>query len=185
MPTVRDATPGDATVIAEIYNESIAVGDSTMHDEPKTTEAIRAQMNGFSDRECFMMLEAAGRVVGWGVIKLYSHRSGYRFCCETSVFLRRSERRKGYGTLLKKAVIERCKAYGYHHLLARIFADNVTSIEYNRRLGYELVGVQREIGFKNGRWQDVAVMQLVLDDVQPSAGAPVDAGHEAPGRRRG
>lgn len=167
MLKIRDATLGDATVIAEIYSESIAIGDSTMHDEPKTAEAIRSQMEGFSDREGFMVLERDGFIVGWGVIKLYSHRTGYRFCCETSVFLRRSETRNGYGSYLKKAVIERCREYGYHHLLARIFADNEGSIEYNRSLGYELVGIQREIGFKDGRWQDVAIMQLVLDDVEP------------------
>ena len=167
MLTIRDATLGDAAVIADIYSESIAVGDSTMHDEPKTAEAVRAQMEGFGDREAFLILELDGYILGWGVIKLYSHRTGYRFCCETSVFLRRSEMRKGYGSYLKKAVIERCRDYGYHHLLARIFADNVGSIEYNKSLGYEMVGVQREIGFKNGRWQDVAIMQLVLEDVLP------------------
>lgn len=167
MLTIRDATLDDAAVIAEIYNESIAVGDSTMHDQPKTTEAIRAQIEGFSKREGFLVLERDGDVVGWGVIKLYSHRSGYRFCCETSIFLRRSEIRKGYGSYLKKAVIERCRDYGYHHLLARIFADNEASIEYNKSLGYEMVGVQREVGYMNGRWQDVAIMQLVLDDVGP------------------
>ena len=68
---------------------------------------------------------------------------------------------------MKTALIERCKTYGYHHLLARIFADNEASIEYNRRFGYELVGVQREIGFKDGHWQDVAILQLVLEDVPP------------------
>ncbi len=43
----------------------------------------------------------------------------------------------------------------------------MASIEYNLRFGYEVVGIQREIGFKNGHWQDVAVLQLVLDDVPP------------------
>ena len=81
--------------------------------------------------------------------------------------LRRSEIRRGYGSRLKRVVIERCRAYGYHHIIARIFADNAASIEYNLRFGYEVVGIQREIGFKNGHWQDVAVLQLVLDDVPP------------------
>lgn len=166
-PIIRDATVADCATIAEIYNESIAVGDSTMHEEPRSEEGIRARMEGFSKREGYIVLEQGERILGWGVIKLYSHRPGYRFCCETSVFLRRSEIRRGYGSRLKTALIERCKAYGYHHLLARVFADNEASIEYNRRFGYELVGVQREIGFRNGRWQDVAVLQLVLDDVPP------------------
>ena len=70
--------------------------------------------------------------------------------------------------MMKEALIARCKEYGYHHLVAKIFADNKASINYNKKFGYEIVGRQREIGFKNGRWQDVVIMQLVLDDVPPS-----------------
>ena len=165
--TIRDATPADCPAIAEILNESIAAGDATMVDDPRTPDDIRRRMDGFSRREGYLILERQGKVLGWGVIKLYSDRPGYRFCCETSVFVRRSEIRQGYGSRLKRVVIERCRAYGYHHILARIFADNVASIEYNLRFGYEVVGIQREIGFKNGHWQDVAVLQLVLDDVPP------------------
>ena len=64
MLTIRDALLDDAEVIAEIFNESILAGDATMHDEPRSAEAIRRQMEGFSDRECFLIGELAGRVVG-------------------------------------------------------------------------------------------------------------------------
>lgn len=165
---IRDAALDDATVIAEIYNESIAAGDSTMIDEAKTAESICRQMSAFGSRECFLLLERDGGVVGWAVIKRYSNRSGYRYACETSTFLRRSEVRKGLGTHLARAVIERCKVYAYHHLVARVFADNAASIEFHKHVGYELVGIQREIGFKNGHRKDVAVMQLVLDDESQS-----------------
>ena len=101
------------------------------------------------------------------MIKLYSPRTGYSRCAETSVFLDQSEIRKGYGSFIKRALIERCKEYGYHHLIARVWADNEASIEYNRRFGYEIVGIQREIGYIDGHWQDIAVLQLVLDDVGP------------------
>ncbi|RMI06650.1 MAG: N-acetyltransferase family protein [Calditrichaeota bacterium] len=164
---IRDATPEDAPVIADIYNESIAAGDATMDDDPKTPEYFRQLMAGFNKREAILVMEVEGKVIGWGIIKRYSDRSGYRFCCETSVYLYRSQVGKGYGTRLKKALIERCREYGYHHLVAKIFADNRASIEYNRKLGYEMVGIQKEIGFKNGHWQDIAIMQLVLKDVPP------------------
>ncbi|MFQ5630895.1 MAG: GNAT family N-acetyltransferase [bacterium] len=75
--------------------------------------------------------------------------------------------RKGYGSLIKKALVDRCKQYGYHHLVAKIFATNTASIEYNKKFGYEIVGRQKEIGIKNGRWQDSVIMQLVLPDVLP------------------
>jgi phosphinothricin acetyltransferase len=164
---LRDATPADAALIAEIYNQSIAAANATMVAEPRTADHIRRQMEGFTNREAYMVLERDRQTIGWGVIKLYSPRTGYSRCAETSVFLDQSEIRKGYGSFIKRALIERCKEYGYHHLIARVWADNVASIEYNRRFGYEIVGVQREIGYIDGHWQDIAVLQLVLEDVGP------------------
>ena len=138
-----------------------------MDDEPKTEARIRAQIEGFGPREMFVLLEVERRVLGWGIIKRYSDRPGYRFCCETAVYLRRGEVRRGYGSAIKRELIRRCRKLGYHHLVAKILAENEASIEYNRRLGYEMVGIQREIGWQGGRWRDVAVMQLVLEDVPP------------------
>ena len=74
---------------------------------------------------------------------------------------------QGIGSRIKRALIARCRELGYHHLVAKLLADNVASIEYNRKLGYEVVGVQREIGFKEGRWCDVVILQLILGDVAP------------------
>lgn len=167
--TLRDCTLADADTIASIYNDYVRSGGSTMDTEEKTRSDIERQIQQFSDRETILVLEEEGLFVGWGIIKRYSDRVGYRFTCETSVYLHRERIGQGYGTTLKKAVIERCKQYGYHHLVAKIFASNLASIEYNKKLGYDVVGRQREIGFRDGKWQDVVIMQLLLDDVQPPA----------------
>jgi phosphinothricin acetyltransferase len=164
---LRAATTADAAAIAEIYNESVAAGDATTDERPKSAEEVREIIRGFGRRETILILEGGGEVFGWGVIKRYSERPGYRFCCETSVYLRRQHVGRGYGTYLKKAMIERCRDYGYHHLVAKVFADNERSIDYNLKLGYERVGTQREIAYRAGRWRDVAILQLVLRDVPP------------------
>ena len=49
------------------------------------------------------------------------------------------------------------------HLVAKIWARNEVSVSYNLKLGYEIVGVQRKIGFVNGEWVDVVIMQYVFD----------------------
>lgn len=161
---IRDATPADAAAIAAIYNESIAANDSTMDDIPKTAADIRQQMARFNEREGFLVLEQAGEVLGWGIIKRYSDRPGYRFCCETSVYIRRALMRRGYGSRIEQALIDRCRQFGYHHLVAKIWATNAGSIQMHERFGYEIVGTQREIGYKNGQWQDVTIMQCILDN---------------------
>ena len=142
-----------------------------MDDEPKSAEDILGWLRGFNSRECLLVLDdessSGASVVGWGIIKKYSDRNGYRFACETAVYLRRDQVGRGLGTHIKKALIARCRQLGYRHLVAKIFAENEASIRYNLKLGYEKVGIQRGIGFKNGRFLDVAILQLLLDDSAP------------------
>ena len=164
---IRDCSLQDAGIIAEIYNESITAGGATMDDELKSEIFYKNIINNFTKRETILILEYKGDVIGWGIIKRYSDRGGYRFCCETAVYVRRQMTGRGFGSKMKLALIDRCREFGYHHLVAKIFADNIPSIEYNKKLGYEVVGVQKEIGYKNNRWQDIVIMQLVLQDVPP------------------
>jgi L-amino acid N-acyltransferase YncA len=128
----------------------------------KTLAEIEEWFNGFSDRELIVLLEDQNYVIGWGIIKKYSEREGYSRACETAIYLRSTETRKGYGSMMKKWIIEKCRELGYYHLVAKIFALNKASIDYNLKLGYEIVGTQNKIGFVDGEWQDVMIMQLLL-----------------------
>ena len=175
---LRDSTEADAAVIAEIYNESVVAGDATMDENPKSTSDIQRLFAGFNSRETILVLENSEEVLGWGIIKRYSDRPGYRLTCETAVYLRRSRIGLGLGSTIKRALIERCRSLGYHHLVAKIFADNTRSIEYNQKFGYQLVGVQKEVGTRNGEWVDIAILQLLLKEEahnvpwQEPSGAP-------------
>jgi phosphinothricin acetyltransferase len=162
MPYTTPATADDATLIAAIYNESIRAGDSTMDEVSWTAEEVLRQMAAFNEREGYLLHKDEGQVLGWGVIKRYSDRSGYRFTCETALYLRRNLTGQGYGTALQEALIERCRQWGYHHVVTRIWADNLSSLALHQKLGFKLVGVQKEVGFKQGRWIDVAIMQMLL-----------------------
>lgn len=43
-----------------------------------------------------------------------------------------------------------------------IEAENAVSIRLDERLGFELIGTGREVGFKFGRWLDSVYMELLL-----------------------
>jgi len=159
---IEIATPKDYSIIAAIYNEYIELGNATMEEELKSEEDIEGWVKKFNDRERLYAVKKDELVIGWGIIKRYSDRKGYRFACETAIYLTANERGKGYGTKLKKYLIEQCKALDYRHLVAKIFAINETSINYNLKLGYTIVGTQKEIGFRNNKWQDVVILQLIL-----------------------
>ncbi len=149
--------------IADIYNEYILLGNATMQDSLYDGEKIKSWVDHFNDRERLYVLKKENTVIGWGIIKKYSDREGYRFACETAIYLTQSELRKGYGSLMKRFLITQCKSLNYRHLVAKIFATNTASIEYNLRLGYTIVGRQKSIGFKNGKWMDIVIMQYLIN----------------------
>jgi hypothetical protein len=48
---------------------------------------------------------------------------------------------------------------GFHAVFARISGSSAASIGLHRSCGFELVGIEREVGRKFNKWLDVALMQ--------------------------
>jgi phosphinothricin acetyltransferase len=53
-------------------------------------------------------------------------------------------------------------AHGFHAVMGRIVGGHEASIALHESCGFGLVGVEREVGRKFGRWLDVVVMQRLL-----------------------
>lgn len=162
MLAIRPAQPQDYGAIASIYNESIAHGGITMDGRFHTSEDVATMVQTMTPRETLLVADNATTVIGWGKIKRYSDRIGYQRCCETSIYLTFSETDKGYGSILQKALMTQVNALGYHHVVAKILAANQGSVQFHQRFGFEIVGIQKEIGFINNRWQDVVILQCIL-----------------------
>lgn len=160
---VRRATSADAEVIATIYNETIEARDATMVLETVSARDMSSHLAGLDARESLWVLEEAGQVQGWGIVKFYSERPGYARACETSVFLRRSETGRGLGSVIQPVLLKAAREAGFHHVLVRIWAANASSIAMHEKFGFTIVGTQQEVGYVDGRWIDITVMQCLLD----------------------
>ena len=164
---IRTYLARDFQAIANIYNESITLGGITMDHHAYSQEDIAAIVAKFNQRETILVAQKDKQVIGWGIIKRYSDRPGYLVCCETSIYLGLQSIGQGYGYALQNALLEKVKVFGYHHVVAKILATNPQSIKFHQKFGFELVGIQREIGYYQGKWLDVAIMQLVFPDIAP------------------
>jgi len=164
ISSVRRAANRDAGRIAEIYSAAAAAADSTMDVAPVEAAEVAGWIVNLAETETILVVEEHGRVLGWGIAKKYSPRLGYARTAETSVYIDRAHVGRGLGSILQRELIGWCRDAGFHHLVAKVWADNGPSLVMHRRFGYETVGVQREIGLVRGIWRDVAILQLILAD---------------------
>jgi L-amino acid N-acyltransferase len=157
---VRAATSADAGAIAEIYNSHVDLGGSTYDTQHWTPESVQ-QLLDCSAPDGWFVAEELGQVVGWSSARRYSLRYGYRFTCETAIYLSPSAYGRGIADALQQRLELHCREHKMHHAVAKIIADNQRSLAFHRRYGYELVGVQKEIGHMRGEWSDVAILQKI------------------------
>jgi L-amino acid N-acyltransferase len=162
-PTVRLAELGDAAAIQAIYNTEVTTSTSTFDLVPRSLEDqerwLAARSGAFS---ALVAVDRAGTVVGFASLSPYKERAAYRTTVEDSIYVDPGRRGEGVGGVLLTRLVEMARTSGFHTVIARIEASGAASRALHARCGFELVGIEREVGRKFNRWLDVAVMQLVL-----------------------
>jgi phosphinothricin acetyltransferase len=82
---------------------------------------------------------------------------------EDSIYLGSEAIGRGIGRALLAELIARCTETGYTQMLAVIGdSANLASIGLHRAMGFEDVGVLRDVGHKFGRYLDVVILQKSL-----------------------
>ena len=162
-PTLRLAEPSDAEAIRAIYNVEVAGTTVTFDLVPRTLEEQVAWIAEHSGgHPAVVALNHDAEVLGFASLSPYKERPAYLPTVEDSVYVRADQRGTGIGRLLLDELVRLAGHFGYHSGVARIVGGHEASIGLHAACGFELVGVEREVGRKLGRWLDVVVMQRML-----------------------
>jgi len=163
--SLRAAQVSDAEAIAIIYNHEVETSTATFDLVPRSIEAqrewITARSGAFS---ALVADDSAAGVIGFAALSTYRDRAGYRTTVENSVYVHRNHQRRGVGRLMLGALLEVARDSGFHTVIARIDSQSSGSLALHESLGFVVVGVERQIGRKFGRWLDSVIMQKMLAD---------------------
>ncbi len=159
---LRPATLDDAAAIREIYNLEVETSTATFDLVPRSLEDQRAWLAARSGAFAAIVAVEEAEVVGFASLSPYKERAAYRTTVEDSVYIRRDRQGQGIGRVLLSHVVQVAAASGFHAVMARIEASGTASRALHAACGFELVGVEREVGRKFNRWLDVVLMQRIL-----------------------
>ena len=161
---IRLATLDDAAAIRAIYNLEVETSTATFDLVGRSLEDQRTWIAARQGAFSAVVAEEAGGVVGFASLSPYKERAAYRTTVEDSVYVRRDQQGRGVGRALLTHVVDLAAASGFHAVMARIEGGSEASRALHAACGFELVGIEREVGRKFGRWLDIALMQCLLSE---------------------
>ena len=162
---VRDADPArDAAACAAIYAPHVEGSPVSFEERAPSAEEMAARIERYAASHAWLVAErdGRGRVVGYAYATAFNERPAYRWSAGVSVYVAEGERGRGAGRALYTALFERLRERGFRMACAGITLPNEASVALHEQLGFEPVGVNREIGWKHGAWRDVGWWQLEL-----------------------
>ncbi|MBV1916862.1 MAG: GNAT family N-acetyltransferase [Sphingomonadaceae bacterium] len=163
---ISTASLEDAASIAEIYAHYVAHSTATFETvAPGSAEmAARMELVFEGGYPWLVARDEQAMVLGYAYASRFKPRDGFRFACETSIYVRPDAMRRGLGTALLGALIEKCEATGLRQAFAIIAGTEPASVVLHARHGYRPCGTLENAGRKHGKWIDVFYMQRALGE---------------------
>ncbi|MEP4052749.1 MAG: N-acetyltransferase family protein [Litorimonas sp.] len=161
---IRDAGPGDAVEIAEIYNHYVINTVVTFEEDPIDANEIKSRIaTAKTGALPYIIYESEGDgVIGYAYASKWKGRCAYRYSVEVSVYLAHGKTGHGTGSKLYAELFGRLSSLGYHVAIGGISLPNPASIALHEKFGMTKTAHFSEIGFKFGKWVDVGYWQGIL-----------------------
>lgn len=160
---VRPAEPEDATQIAEIYNHYIRTSTITFEEEPVSAAEMAARIEEVQNLSYPWLVALAGeRVQGYAYGGKWKARAAYKHSSEITVYVRPGLERSGVGSALYGQLLPALKTIGVRAVIGGVALPNDASVRLHEKFGFEKCAHFRDVGFKFGRWIDVAYWERLL-----------------------
>ncbi len=162
---IRDATEADLPAIQALYAHHVLNGVGTFEEVPPSVDDMAGRWAGVAALGLpWLVAEDGNRLWGYAYATPFRSRSAYRYVAENAVYVAHDAHRRGVGRALMDGLIARCEALGLRQIMAVIGdSGNAGSIGLHAAVGFEPVGVFRNVGYKHGRWLDIVLMQKPLN----------------------
>lgn len=159
---IRVARADDAEAMRRIYNVYVETSTVTFDLVPRSLAEQRAWLAARTGAHTALVAVDGDEIVGFGALSPYKERPAYSTSVEDSVYVSSARHGHGVGRALLSALLDAAQASGFHAVFARIVGGHEASIGLHAAHGFEVIGTEKEVGRKFGKWLDVVVMERLL-----------------------
>jgi len=156
---IRHAIDGDLAELVTIYNHYV---ENTAFTFDTTTFTMQDRIGWFASFSedgvhRLMVAERDGQVLGYASSSPFKQKPAYDTSVETSAYIDPENIGSGIGAALYDALLEHLvNDERLHRAYCGIALPNPSSVALHKKLGFKLAGTYAEVGYKLGRYWDVA-----------------------------
>jgi len=160
---IRKVQLSDAENIVSIYNyyiENTTISFETVKID--ANEEMRRIKKILDSNYPFIVYEEQNMLLGYAYLSKWRERKAYDYTLESSIYIHKDYQNKGLGKMLYKELVELGKAQGVHALIGGLSIPNLQSQKLHEKLGFNKVGIFKEVGYKFNEFIDVEFWQLII-----------------------
>ena len=159
---IRTAIEADLDAIREIYNHYVRTSTCTFQLDPDTEVERLAWFRGRTERHPVVVAVEGTAVIAWGSLSPWRSRCAYAHSVEASVYVRHDRHRRGLGKAILRELVDRAEELGHRVVIGGACTEHPASIGLQESVGFQHVGLFRQVGYKFDRWLDVAYLQVTF-----------------------
>lgn len=159
---IRPAHINDLERIVDIYNQIIPLRYVTADLTPVTVSSRIEWFHQFNESRPIFVYENEAGIVSWASLRSFYGRPAYQNTVEIGIYIDEKYRKLGIGEEMLLHVQTAAKQIGIETILAFIFANNVGSVNFFKKHGYEQYGLLPEVAEIDFQKIDLMILGLKL-----------------------
>jgi L-amino acid N-acyltransferase YncA len=171
---IRLAEERDAEAIQRIYAPSVLQTAVSFEFEPPGVDEMRSRIAATLERLPWLVCERREKVIGYAYASPHKPQAAYGWSVDVGIYLHEEHHRQGVGRALYTSLLQALRLQGFYNAYAGVTLPNPGSVGLHESMGFQPVGIYRDVGYKFGKWHDVGWWQLPLRDRSAAPAAPED-----------
>ena len=160
--SIRLITENDADEVLSVYRyytDNTAV--SFEYEAPTKDEYIQRIITN-TEKYPWLVCLHNNKIIGFAYASTHRYRAAYQWSPESTIYFAPDFHTKGIGRIIYETLFLLLKLQGYYNLFAGVTLPNEKSVGFHRALGFEEVGIFKNIGYKHGNWHHTHWFQIDL-----------------------
>lgn len=166
---IRPAATDDAKELLDIYAPYVAKTAISFEYDVPSLEEFRTRITNISMKYPYLVAECDGEILGYAYTYAFKERAAYDWSVETSIYLKEGNTKLGIGGKLYEALEKVSQAQNILNLNACIAYPQIedahltmNSVQFHEHLGYRMVGLFHNCGYKFGTWYHMVWMEKMI-----------------------